>query len=63
MAGEYESIALDHGNNWYSCQFHPESRKSSWDIYYGAPDAGYMSAYAEHHDGQQFISNFFQLSA
>ena len=65
LAAQQDSpaIALDHGNNWYSCQFHPESRKDSWDIYYSALDAGYTSAYAEHHDGPQFISNFFQFSA
>ena len=57
------AIALDHGDNWYSCQFHPESRKASWDIYYGGLDASHISGYAEHHDGHQFIANFLQLSA
>lgn len=57
------AIALDHGGNWYSCQFHPESRKVSWDRYYSLIDADYESAYTEEHHGQQLMSNFFALSA
>lgn len=57
------AIALDHGGNWFSCQFHPESRKQSWDIYYSTLDAGYTSAYAEEHDGERLMANFFQFQA
>ena len=60
---ESPAIALDHGGNWFSCQFHPESRKCSWDIYYGALNANYTSAYADEHDGEQLMVNFFQLQA
>ena len=55
------AIALDHGGNWFSCQLHPESRKQSWDIYYGALDPDYASAYKDEHDGEGLIANFFQF--
>ena len=57
------AIALDHGGNWFSCQFHPESRKDSWDIYYGELDSDYSSNYSMDHHGQQLLNNFFQLSS
>ncbi|MGI9418019.1 MAG: glutamine amidotransferase-related protein [Geminicoccaceae bacterium] len=57
------AIALDHGGNWFSCQFHPESRKQSWDIYYSALDTSYTSAYAEDHDGERLIANFLHFQA
>jgi CTP synthase len=47
---------------WFlGCQFHPESRKQSWDIYYSALDANYASDYDEEHDGAGLIANFFQF--
>ena len=44
-----------------STQFHPESRKQSWDIYYGLREKIYKSNYTEEHDGNILISNFFNL--
>ena len=58
---ESPAIVLDHGGNWFSCQFHPESRKQSWDIYYSALDPDYASDYDEEHDGEGLIANFFQF--
>ena len=55
------ALAIDHGNNWFSTQFHPESRKQSWDIYYGLREKIYKSNYTEEHDGNILISNFFNL--
>ena len=55
------AIALDHGGNWFSCQFHPESKKQSWDVYYSALDPSYTSAYAEDHDGERFLANYFRF--
>jgi GMP synthase (glutamine-hydrolysing) len=57
------AIAIDYGGNWFSCQFHPESRKDSWDIYYGALEEGYVSAYMVDHHGQQLLENFFRFSS
>ena len=28
--GESSAISIDHGNHWYTTQFHPESRRSVW---------------------------------
>ena len=55
------ALAIDHGNNWFSSQFHPESSKQSWDIYYGAQEDEYKSYYLDEHEGSKFISNFFRL--
>ncbi len=57
------AIALDHGGNWFSCQFHPESRKDSWDIYYGELESDYNSHYTTDHRGQQLLENFFKFSS
>jgi len=56
-------VALEHGGGWYSCQFHPESRKSEFDCYFGNLDPNYESPYAEQHDGAKFMENFFAISA
>jgi GMP synthase-like glutamine amidotransferase len=55
---ESPAIALDHGGGWFSCQFHPEARKESWDSYYSNLDPGYVSAYDLEHDGAKVIENF-----
>ena len=52
-------IAIDHGGNWFSTQFHPESRKKSWDIYYGLQEDRYISNYSNNHEGLKLIKNFF----
>ena len=57
------AIAIDHGANWYSCQFHPESRKASWDHYYSLIEPDYESAYTDSHHGQHLLTNFFEISA
>ena len=57
------AIAIDHGGDWFSCQFHPETGKQSWDIDYGALENSYASAYAEDHDGERLMANFFQFQA
>jgi hypothetical protein len=58
-----QAIALDHGGNWFSCQFHPESRKDSWDIYYDELETDYVSKYSTEHHGQQLLEIFFRLSS
>ncbi len=54
---------LDHGGHWFSCQFHPEARKESWDCYYAGQEPDYVSAYTEQHDGARLMANFFRFSA
>jgi GMP synthase-like glutamine amidotransferase len=54
---------LDHGGHWFSCQFHPEARKESWDCYYAGLEPDYVSAYTEQHDGARLMANFFRFSA
>ena len=61
IKGLCPAIAIDHGNNWFSAQFHPESRKQSWDIYYGSKEKNYKSKYSYDHNGSKFLSNFFNL--
>ena len=56
------ALAIDHGNNWFSTQFHPEARKQSWDIYYNLKEEKYHSKYSNEHEGVKLISNFFNLS-
>jgi GMP synthase-like glutamine amidotransferase len=56
------AVALDHGGGWFSCQFHPEARKESWDRYYASLDPDYVSAYDVKHDGVRVIENFLGLS-
>ena len=55
------AVALDHGGNWYSCQFHPEARKVSWDCYYSNVEENYVSAYETTHDGAKVIQNFLRI--
>jgi len=52
------AISLDHGGNWFSTQFHPESRKVSWDIYYSLNEKGYISNYSNDHEGSKLMTNF-----
>lgn len=57
------ATVIDHGGNWFSCQFHPESRKESWDCYYAQTEPDYVSAYTEEHDGALVMTNFFRIAA
>ena len=57
------AIVIDHGNNWYSSQFHPESNKKLWDIYFSKNVNQYESKFLDQHDGKKFISNFFNFSS
>lgn len=60
---ESPAIAIDHGAYWYSCQFHPESRKESWICHYEREAPGKLAAYTEVHDGNQLIGNFLRVAA
>lgn len=57
------AIAVDHGGDWFSTQFHPEARKASWDRYYSLQDPEFESAYAPEHDGAKLLANFFSYAA
>ena len=56
------ALAIDHGNNWFSTQFHPESIRELWDIYYSKRADKYKSKYSDNHEGKKFISNFFSIT-
>ena len=56
------ALAIDHGNNWFSTQFHPESIRELWDIYYSKRTNKYKSKYSDNHEGRKFISNFFSIT-
>lgn len=59
----HPAAAIDHGDNWFSCQFHPEARKIEFDCYFASRDPAYESAYAATHDGPAVLTNFFRLAA
>lgn len=60
--GENPAIAVDHGGHWYSCQFHPESQKKTWECLFKGDVGVDMKLYSEDHDGQAFLKNFFKIS-
>ena len=60
--GESPAVAIDHGGGWYSCQFHPESRKAMWACYFGRKEPEWIAAFSENHDGERFLSNFLDIA-
>jgi GMP synthase (glutamine-hydrolysing) len=57
------AIAIDHGQHWYSCQFHPESQKKTWECYFDGDDGVDMERFSEDHDGQILFENFLKISS
>ncbi|OEY65391.1 glutamine amidotransferase-related protein [Marinobacter sp. X15-166B] len=56
------AIVVDHGDHWFSSQFHPESCAQTWRCYYKhAPDVN-TDAYAGSHDGAKMMENFFAIA-
>lgn len=60
--GESHAICVDHGEYWYSCQFHPESQKKTWECFFKENNDVDMDLYFEDHNGKRFIENFFKIS-
>ena len=60
--GESLSIAIDHGGNWYSVQFHPEAMRQMLVCYCREEDGFDPAVYSENHDGPQLFENFMKIS-
>lgn len=56
------AIVVDHGDNWLSCQFHPESREQGWRCFYKDSSSVDTGAYSGGHDGVKLMANFFAIS-
>ena len=60
--GESPAVAVDHGGGWYSCQFHPESRRAMWACFFGRREPERVRHFDEDHDGADFLSNFLAIA-
>ncbi len=63
VQSDSSALVIDHGDNWFSSQFHPESRMETWTCTYARTHPDYLASYAAEHDGAQLIANFIALSA
>ena len=60
--GDDPTIVADHGGHWYSCQFHPESKKITWECFFKRDDTVDLDLFSDHHDGYKFLENFLEIS-
>ncbi len=56
------AVAVDYRDHWYGCQFHPETRKDTWNCLFKRDSAIDLNQYKSDHGGVQFLENFFKLS-
>lgn len=56
------AVAVDHGSNWLTCQFHPESEKKTWICYFRDDHDIDMNIYSKNHDGGRLIENFLKIT-
>ena len=61
--GESRAICIDHGNHWYTTQFHPESRKSVWSCMYEQTNPEYIPNYSDDQEGVAFVRNFLNIAS
>ena len=61
--GESSAICIDHGNHWYTTQFHPESRRSVWSCMYEQTEPEHVGNYSDDQDGAGLIRNFMKIAA
>jgi GMP synthase (glutamine-hydrolysing) len=61
--GESNAICIDHGNHWYTTQFHPESRRSVWSCMYEHSKPEHVENYSDDQDGVALINNFMKIAA
>ena len=59
---ESQAIAIDHGGNWYSVQFHPEATKLMLTCYGKEDNQIDPDTYSENHDGPQLFKNFLYIA-
>ncbi len=61
--GESSAICIDHGDHWYTTQFHPESRRSVWSCMYERTEPEHVGNYSDDQDGAELIRNFMKIAA
>ena len=61
--GESGAICIDHGDRWYTTQFHPESRRSVWSCMYEQTEPEHVGNYLDDQDGADLIRNFMKIAA
>ncbi len=61
--GESRAICIDHGDHWYTTQFHPESRRSVWSNMYKRTEPEHVGNYSDDQDGATLIRNFLVIAA
>ena len=60
--GESSAICIDHGNHWYTTQFHPESRRCVWSCMYENTAPEHVGNYSDDQDGPSLIRNFMKIA-
>ena len=59
---EAKSLALDHGGNWYSIQFHPEISAEIMRQYWQHENPANIDNYRETPEAPKLLSNFLTLA-
>jgi GMP synthase-like glutamine amidotransferase len=56
------AVAVDYGDHWYGSQFHPESRRETWECEAKQEPRIDLRRYKIDHDGIQLLENFVNIS-
>jgi GMP synthase-like glutamine amidotransferase len=56
------AIAVDYGYHWYGTQFHPESRKETWQCNAKSNTRIDVNCYKNNHSGFQLLENFLKIA-
>lgn len=56
------ALAIDHGDNWLTCQFHPEFEKKAWESYFRDDNDVDTELFFQAHDGGRIIENFLKIT-
>jgi GMP synthase-like glutamine amidotransferase len=57
-----QSLALDHGGNWYSIQFHPEISMETMQQYWQQEDPSKIANYRPTPEAPKLLGNFLKLA-
>lgn len=60
--GESRAICIDHGNHWYTTQFHPESLRTVWSCMYKYTEPEHIGNYSDDQEGIGLIRNFLKIA-
>lgn len=55
------ALALDYGDNWFSTQFHPESRRETWECFFGNDPDKDLGRYKTGHCGEKLLENYLNI--